>query len=99
MILPASLGNLGPMIVRVPGDVNLNLAVGKRFRLRERLGMQIRAETFNTFNHTSLLFPATALNVVANTATQTAGFNSPGYGLITAARSARFMQVVARLEF
>jgi hypothetical protein len=99
MILPASLGNLGPMIVRVPGDVNLNLAVGKRIRLRERLGMQIRAETFNTFNHTSLLFPATALNVVANTATQTAGFNSPGYGLITTARSARFMQLVARLEF
>jgi Carboxypeptidase regulatory-like domain/TonB-dependent Receptor Plug Domain len=99
MVLPAALGNLGPMVVRVPGDVNLNFAVGKRIPLREKLALQIRAEAFNAFNHTNLMFPATQLNVVANAATQTGGFNSPGYGLITSARSARFMQLVARIEF
>jgi hypothetical protein len=26
-------------------------------------------------------------------------FNSPGFGLITAAKAARFMQLVARFEF
>jgi len=26
-------------------------------------------------------------------------FNSPGFGLITSAKSARFMQLVARFEF
>jgi hypothetical protein len=99
MILPATLGNLGPMIVRCPGDVNLNLAAGKRIPLNDRFSAQIRLESFNLFNHTNLMFPASSLNVVANAATQTAGFNSPGYGLITTARSARFMQLVARIEF
>jgi hypothetical protein len=57
----------------------------------EKLGIQIRAEAYNAFNHTNLLFPATTLAVVANPATQAAVFSSPGYGLITSARSARFM--------
>jgi hypothetical protein len=78
MVLSAKLGNLGPMIMRAPGDVNLNLAVGKRIPIRERLALQIRAESYNTFNHPTLLFPASTLNVVANAATQTGGFNSPG---------------------
>jgi hypothetical protein len=99
MILPASIGNLGRMVLRAPGDVNLNLSVGKRFPIRERLSFQVRGEAYNAFNHANLLFPATSLSVVANTATQTAVFNSPGYGLITSARSARFMQLVARIEF
>ena len=99
MILPAALGNLGREIATAPGDWNLNLAVGRRFRFREKLTFQLRAESYNTFNHTNLLMPASNLAVVANATTQTAGFNSPGYGLITSARSSRFMQMVARLEF
>jgi hypothetical protein len=99
MILPAAIGNLGREIARAPGDWNLNLSAGRRFRIREKLSLQLRAETYNTFNHTNLLMPASNLAVIANTATQTAVFNSPGYGLITSARSARFMQLVARIEF
>jgi hypothetical protein len=99
MVLPAAIGNLGREIARAPGDWNLNLSAGRRFRIREKLSMQVRAETYNTFNHTNLLMPASNLSVIANTATQTAIFNSPGYGLITSARSARFMQMVARFEF
>jgi hypothetical protein len=98
MILPADIGNLGRFAVRAPGDVNLNLTIGKRFALTERLGLQLRAEAYNAINHTNLLLPATSLSVVANS-NGTTSFNSPGFGLITSARSARFMQMVARFEF
>jgi hypothetical protein len=99
MVLPAAIGNIGREIARAPGDWNLNLSAGRRFHIRERLTMQLRAEAYNTFNHTNLLMPASNLSVIANTSSQTASFNSPGYGLITTARSARFMQMVARFEF
>ncbi len=99
LILPAAIGNLGREIARAPGDWNVNLSAGRRIRFRERLALQLRAETYNTLNHTNLLLPSGSLSVVANTATQSATFNSPGYGLITSARSARFMQMVARIEF
>jgi hypothetical protein len=99
MVLPAAIGNLGREVARGPGDWNLNLSAGRRFRIRENLSLQLRAETYNTFNHANLLLPASNLSVIANTTTQSAVFNSPGYGLITGARSARFLQMVARLEF
>ena len=81
------------------GDVNLNLSAGKRFPIGERFSLQLRAEAYNALNHTNLLLPGSTLSVVANTATQTAAFTSSGYGLITSARSARFMQMTARFEF
>jgi hypothetical protein len=99
MVLPAAIGNIGREIARAPGDWNLNLSAGRRFHIREKLTMQLRAEAYNMFNHTNLLMPASNLSVIANTSNQTASFNSPGYGLITTARSARFMQMVARFEF
>jgi Carboxypeptidase regulatory-like domain/TonB dependent receptor len=36
---------------RGPGAWNLDTAVGKKFRLTERYGMEFRAEGFNVFNH------------------------------------------------
>jgi hypothetical protein len=97
MILPAAIGNLARNPVRGPGDVNLNIGIGKRFPLTDRLTFNLRAEAYNALNHTNLNAPATSLAVVASGAS--AGFNSPGFGLITSARGSRFMQLVARIEF
>jgi hypothetical protein len=36
---------------RGPGAWNLDTAVGKKFKLTERFGMEFRAEGFNIFNH------------------------------------------------
>ncbi|MGA9355466.1 MAG: carboxypeptidase regulatory-like domain-containing protein [Terriglobales bacterium] len=36
---------------RGPGAWNLDSAVGKKFRITERMGMEFRAEGFNIFNH------------------------------------------------
>jgi hypothetical protein len=62
------------------------------------LRFKLRAEAFNVLNHTNLLAPNTLLTVTTNAQAQ-AVFNSPGFGIITGARAARFMQLVARLEF
>jgi hypothetical protein len=59
----------------------------------------LRAEAFNILNHTNFSTPNTALSVVVDSKTNRGVFNSPDFGLITAARAARFLQLVARLEF
>jgi hypothetical protein len=99
MLLPASIGTLGRDTIRTLGDINVNLSVNRRFHLSERVALQLRADAFNALNHTNFKSPSNTLNVTANAAGNAAIFSSPGFGLITAARSARFMQLVARFEF
>jgi len=98
LVLPAGIGTLGRNTVRTPGEFDLDLAVGRKFPIRERLKLEFRAEAFNILNHTNFQSPDVGLSVIANSSGQ-AAFNSPAFGLITAARAARFMQLVARIEF
>jgi hypothetical protein len=98
LVLPAGIGSLGRNAVRSPGELDLDLAVGREFPIAERIRFKLRAEAFNVLNHTNLLAPNTSLTVTTNAQAQ-AIFNSPGFGIITGARAARFMQLVARLEF
>ncbi len=99
MLLPASVGTLGRDVIRNHGDANVNFSINRRFRLKERMSMQIRMDAFNALNHTNLSIPNTSLLVTADSKSQTAIFSSPGYGLITTAKSARFMQLSARIDF
>lgn len=57
-----------------------------------------RGEAFNLLNHVNLNGPDTGLSVIANAAGRPV-WNSPNFGLITSAKSARFMQLVARIDF
>jgi hypothetical protein len=98
LVLPAGVGSMGRDNVRTPGDFDLDLALDRRFKIRERAYFELRAEAFNFLNHTNLETLNTTLSVVANAAGQ-ASFNSPSFGLLSAARSARFMQLVARFSF
>jgi hypothetical protein len=59
--------------------------------------LKVRGEAFNILNHVNFQTPNVSLNTTANSRGQ-AIFNSPGFGLITAARAARFFQLVARIE-
>jgi len=45
-------GNLGHNALRGPGRDNWNLSLFKTFAFAETAGLQLRFETFNTFNHT-----------------------------------------------
>lgn len=98
MVLPASIGTLGRYVIRAPGDVNLNLALSRRFQLRERLAFTMRVDSYNALNHTNFASPSTSLAVTANSSGQGV-FTSPGFGLVTSARGARTTQLIARFDF
>ena len=79
-------GNVGVNAIRGPGRVNLDLSIGKNFAIAERLKLQVRADAFNSINHTNLSGLTTSLN-------------SPTFGRFTSTRGARVVQLNARLRF
>jgi hypothetical protein len=99
LVLPAAIGTLGRNTTREPNEFNIDLAVARTFPIRERLRFEVRGEAFNFLNHTNFNGPNTGLSVQADPVTGRAVFNSPSFGLITSAKSARFVQLVARFEF
>jgi hypothetical protein len=50
---PGQFGNLRRGLVRQPGLKNVDFSVAKNWKVRERYGIQFRAEMFNLFNHTN----------------------------------------------
>jgi hypothetical protein len=79
-------GNAGRNILDGPGQINLNLAVVRNFRVRERGNLQFRWEAFNATNHTNFRLPVNNLSL-ANA------------GTITGANSSRSMQFGLRCQF
>ncbi len=69
-----------------PGYEDFDLSFYKNIRIRERQNFQLRAESFNTFNHTNLSNVVTAI-----TSTQ--------YGQVTSAGPKRTVQFGAKYNF
>jgi hypothetical protein len=98
-VLPAAIGTLGRNTTREPYEFNIDVAVARTFPMGERLRLELRGEAFNVLNRVNFNAPNTGLSAQVNSQTGDAFFNSPSFGLITSAKSARFMQLVARFEF
>jgi hypothetical protein len=98
-VLPAAIGTLGRNTTREPYEFNIDLAAARTIRIGERLRFEIRGEAFNLLNRVNFNSPSTGLTAQVNAQTGQAFFNSPGFGLITSAKAARFMQLVLRFEF
>jgi outer membrane receptor protein involved in Fe transport len=79
-------GNVGNGAVRGPGLVNVDFSLGKNIPVTEQLKLQIRADSFDFFNHTNFTGLSTSLN-------------SPTFGRFTSTRGARVVQLSARLRF
>lgn len=91
-----TFGNVGRTLpdVRGPGTINFDLSVNKDTRVGEKLRVQLRGEAFNVFNQVNYRNPNVAFQAGA------AGTNISGnFGVITAARDARIMQVALKLIF
>lgn len=69
-----------------PGYSDWDLSLFKNFNIYRRLNMQLRGESFNTFNHTNFSGVATTLGLT-------------NYGQVTAAGPARVMQLAAKINF
>lgn len=81
-----TFGNEGVGIVRDAGIVNSDFSLLRNLTLNERARLQLRAEFFNAFNHTNFNPPGTI-------------FGSSSFGVVSSSKSARQIQVGARLAF
>jgi hypothetical protein len=82
-----TFGNTGTGTILGPGYFNVDLGLGKRFNVNEKVGIQFRTEFFNAFNHTNLGNPGTA-------------FGSAGFGVISSTQGdARSIQFGLRVDF
>ncbi len=80
-------GNAGHGTIRGPGYEKWDVTLAKSFYVRERYQMQLRLETYNTFNHPN---PGNfgSLNIT-----------SSQFGQITSFRDPRVVQLAARVTF
>jgi hypothetical protein len=79
-------GNSRKDAIVLPGLFNFNLAAFKTFSITERVNLQMRVESFNTFNHTQFQ------NIDAST-------NDANFGQVTSAYDPRVLQLGAKLAF
>jgi hypothetical protein len=79
-------GNARKDAIVLPGLFNFNLAAFKAFAITENVNLQMRVESFNTFNHTQFQ------NIDAST-------NDANFGQVTSAYDPRVLQLGAKLAF
>jgi hypothetical protein len=93
---PSMAGLTGRDTYRGPGTNNWDMTLVKNIPIRERAQVQLRCEAYNIFNHPSY-------DAVQNTATfnaSTGQLTSNGnFGALTSERSARILQLVAKISF
>ena len=81
-------GNSGPTVLNGPGLNNWDIGLQKSFVMpRERLRLQLRAETFNTWNHTQFQPPNADSGAGAN------------FGRVSASRAPRLIQLALKLAW
>lgn len=76
-------GSLGRGVIRQPGIENIDFSVVKNWKVRERYGLQFRAEMFNAFNHTNFSGFNVNLGLENN-------INNPNFGQVTNGSFGRF---------
>jgi hypothetical protein len=84
--LPIRPGNMSNGELRGPGYWNIDLSLGKNFTILEKLQFQLRLDTFNSLNHTSLTSFSNDLT-------------SSSFGRFTNTRGARVLQLNGRITW
>ncbi|MGH9873442.1 MAG: hypothetical protein ACRD9S_13400 [Pyrinomonadaceae bacterium] len=96
---PGQFGNLKRGFVRQPGLQNVDFSVAKNWKVRERYGLQFRAEMFNLFNHTNFNGFDNGLGASFNTANQFTGFSNGNFGKLNSDRGPRNIQFGIKFNF
>ena len=85
---PGTYGNAGRSIIQIPNAWDLDLALIRSVRIRERQFVEIRAEGFNILNHPTAA--SSGLHVA---------MNDPLFGTINAANDPRILQFSLKYKF
>ncbi len=93
-----SLGNTGKTVIRLPGINEWDFSLFKNFRVTERTNIQLRWETFNTFNHTQWAAVNTGLNL-PNPGMAMQPANKGSFGEVSDTRDPRSMQLALKFLF
>jgi hypothetical protein len=81
-----AFGNAGRNIINGPGLVNLDASVVRNFKIKERFGIQFRAQAYNALNHTNFNFPSATMD-------------SSARGTIVSALDPRTLEAALRFVF
>ncbi len=82
-------GNAARRMFYGPGMANFDIALSKMVRLTEDTYLQLRLETFNTFNHAQFFGPASVNGEIT----------SPAFGQVVSAAAPRLVQAGVKLSF
>lgn len=108
--IAGQFGNSGRNILREPGINNWDIGLLKNVALYERLNLQLRLESFNTFNHVQYGVDPTSASAAAggpgtgaidrNVNDQAAlGSANTNFGHVVSARPGRILQLGAKITF
>ena len=93
-----SLGNMGRNNLRLPGINNWDLSMIKTTQITEKVNVQLRFETFNTFNHTQWSGVNTGVNLPNPNSTVTTATRGT-LGQVNSTRDPRSLQLGIKLLF
>ena len=96
--LNGSLGNTGKTVIRLPGINEWDFSLFKNVRVTERVNMQFRWETFNSFNHTQWATVNTGLSL-PNPGMAMQPANKGTFGEVSNTRDPRSMQLAVKFLF
>jgi Carboxypeptidase regulatory-like domain len=99
---PGTWGNLGQNAVTGPGRDNWNIALFKAFAFTERVRLEFRAESFNTWNHPQWHADVQSSGNYGNSLTIKNGAGDPtlgNFGTITQAYDPRVFQLGLKLSY
>ncbi len=90
-----SFGNVSLNTLNGPGDENWDSSLLKTIRLGEARRLELRGEFYNVLNHPNLLFAGAGPQNSNNATT----FGSSNFGVLTAARDSRLIQIGAKIYY
>jgi hypothetical protein len=98
------IGNVGRNILRGPRQVNVDLALTRRFPLHESKNIELRAEVFNLFNWVNLANPLSDFNGITSSGGSIDSLGrviAPGdFGrIISTSNNPRIIQLALKLNF
>jgi hypothetical protein len=93
-----SLGNTVKAALRLPGINQWDLSLFKNFRMAEKMNLQFRFETFNTFNHTQWAGVNTGLSL-PNPGTAATEATRGSFGEVNGTRDPRSLQFGLKFLF
>ena len=96
---PGTFGNLKRGFVRQPGLKNVDFSLAKNWKIKERYGIQFRAEMFNLFNHPNFNGFDPGLGAGFDTTGKFTGFTNSNFGRLNTDRGPRNIQFGIKFNF